>query len=179
MNPLTGDYSLSTPLDFTVRQGFGRVGGRFEKVEGSASFDGDEPSRSSVQVTIRTVSIQTGTKRRDAHLRRSYLRTDAHPLATFASTEVVQLDGAGFRVSGVLTLRGVPKSVTFDLRRDGLRFAGELTLDRRDWQVEWNAVAEGWGLFVGYDVIVRLDVSATRSPRAAESATNAVAAPAE
>jgi polyisoprenoid-binding protein YceI len=164
MNHLTGEYTLATQLDFTVRQGFGQVGGSFEKVEGTAHLDGDDPARSSVQLTIRAGSIQTGNKSRDAHLRRSYLGTTEHPLATFASTEVVQLDGTSFRVTGVLTLGGVTKPITFELEQSReLSFQGELTLDRRDWQVMWNAAAEGWGLFVGNDVTVRMDVTATRS----------------
>jgi polyisoprenoid-binding protein YceI len=156
------DYTLDARLGFTVRQVFSKVHGTFEKVEGSLSAEADDPSSASVRLTIRAGSIQTGNKQRDEHLRRSFLESAEHPLATFASTEVVRLDGTSFRVTGVLTLRGITKSVSFELRqREELRFEGELTLDRRDWQVVWNALAEGCGLFVGYDVRVHLDVTAT------------------
>ncbi len=162
------DYTLDARLGFSVRQVFSKVHGTFEKVEGSLAVDEEDPSSASVELTIRAGSIQTGNKQRDEHLRRSFLGTAEHPLATFASTEVVHVDGNVFRVTGVLTVRGVAKSVSFELTRsEELSFEGELTLDRRDWQVVWNALAEGWGLLVGYDVRVRLDVTATRaeSPR--------------
>jgi polyisoprenoid-binding protein YceI len=157
------DYILEARLGFSVRQVFGQVHGSFEKVEGTLRVDGDEPSSASVELTFRTGSIQTLNERRDEHLRRSFLEAAEYPLATFVSTEVRQLDGGAFRVSGVLTIRGVAKVVSFDLRQgDELTFRGELTIDRRDWQVMWNGLAEGWGLLLGYDVDVRLDVTATR-----------------
>lgn len=157
------DYTLDARLGFTVRQVFGKVHGTFEKVEGSLSVDGDDPASASVELTFRTGSIQTANPRRDEHLRRSFLATAEHPLATFVSTEVVRLDGSAFRVTGVLTIRGVAKSVTFELRQgEELTFQGELRLDRRDWQVKWNGFAEGWGLLLGYDVEVRLEVAAVR-----------------
>ncbi|WP_432936114.1 YceI family protein [Kribbella sp. CA-253562] len=168
---LSGDYELETQLGFTVAQAVaGRVRGRFERVEGTARLDGDDPSQSSVQLTIRTDSIRTGNKRRDQHLCRSFLDTAGHPLATFSSTRVTRLEESAFRVAGLLTLRGVTKPVTLDLElASGLRFHGETTIDRRDWQVVWNAPAEAWGLFVGYDVTVQVDVVATRRPRQAPS----------
>jgi polyisoprenoid-binding protein YceI len=173
---LSGDYELETQLCFTVAQAVaGRVRGRFERVEGTARLDGDDPSRSSVQLTIRTDSIRTGNKRRDQHLCRSFLDTAGHPLATFASTQVTRLGDSTFRVTGVLTLRGVTKPVTVDLElATGPRFTGETTIDRRDWQAVWNAPAEGWGVFVGYDVTVRVEVVATR--RAHQSPSGPVAA---
>ncbi|ONI73808.1 hypothetical protein BWI15_10330 [Kribbella sp. ALI-6-A] len=171
LTQLTGDYELEAQLGFTVAQAVGgRVRGRFERVEGTARLDGDDPSKSSVQLTIRTDSIRTGNKRRDDHLCRSFLDAAGHPLATFSSTQVRRLGESTFRVAGVLTLRGVTKPVTLELKLTaGPRFHGETTIDRRDWQVVWNAPAEGWGLFVGYDVTVQVDVVATRRPRQAPS----------
>lgn len=157
------DYTLDARLGFTVRQMFGKVHGTFEKVEGSLSVDGDDPAGASVELTFRTGSVETANSRRDEHLRRSFLGAAEHPLATFVSTEVVRLDGSAFRVTGVLTIRGAAKSVTFDLRQgEELTFQGELRLDRRDWQVKWNGLAEGWGLLLGYDVEVQLEVVAVR-----------------
>ncbi len=157
------DYTLDARLGFAVRQVFGKVRGSFEKVEGSLSVDGDDPSSARVELTFRTGSIQTANPRRDEHLRQSFLGAGEHPLATFVSTEVVRLDGSVFRVTGVLTMRGDAKSVSFELRQRGeLRFEGELTLDRRDWQVRWNGFAEGWGFLLGYDVDVQLEVTAVR-----------------
>jgi polyisoprenoid-binding protein YceI len=168
---LTGDYELETQLGFTVAQAVaGRVRGRFERVDGTARLDGDDPSKSSVQLTIRTDSIRTGNKRRDDHLCRSFLDTAGHPLATFSSTQVTRLGESAFRVAGVLTLRGVTKPVSLDLELTaGPRFTGETTIDRRDWQVVWNAPAEGWGVIVGYDVTVRVEVVATRRSRESPS----------
>ncbi|GAA1516315.1 YceI family protein [Kribbella lupini] len=157
------DYVLDARLGFSVRQGFGRVRGSFDTVEGSLTVEADDPSTASVELTFRADSIQTRNKRRDDHLRRSFLAAAEHPLGTFVSTEVTRVDDSVFRVTGVLTIRGVAKPMSFDLKQsEELRFEGELTLDRRDWRVVWNALAEGWGLFVAYDVRVRLDVTVTR-----------------
>ncbi|WP_066937423.1 YceI family protein [Microtetraspora fusca] len=173
LSELTGDYVLDTAR---TRIGFGarhtmatRVRGRFEEFEGGAHLDGDDPSKSSARLTVQAKSIQTGNRRRDDHLRGTFLYVDDHPALTFISTTVRSAGPAGFTVTGDLTIRGVTKPVTVDFEltsaeddpRGGfrVRFTGRTTIDRNDWNVNWNAATR---IMVGPKVTLELDVTAIR-----------------
>ncbi|TCM44560.1 YceI family protein [Kribbella sp. VKM Ac-2568] len=173
LDELTGDYVLDTArtrIGFAVRQTITKVRGQFDEFEGSMSLDGDDPSKSSVRLTILTSSIQTRNQRRDDHLRRSFLGTADHPSITFDSTNVVQAGRTTFKVTGDLTIRGVTKPVTlyFDLTgaeddpEGNLRVVleGTATINRKDWGVVWNAAAEGAGLLLGHKVFLEFEATA-------------------
>ena len=148
LNKLTGDYVLDaarTRIGFVARHRLAtRVRGRFDVFEGAVHLAGDDPARSSAQLTIRADSIETGDRRRDAQLRRDFLDTATHPIITFVSTKVEQVRPSAFEVTGDLTIRGIthPVTVPFELvsaPAGGIAFAAALTIERARWQVNWNA----------------------------------------
>ncbi|MFD0412440.1 YceI family protein [Streptomyces sp. NPDC127108] len=173
LSELAGDYVLDAARSrtgFVARHTMGtRVRGHFEAFEGSAHLDGDDPSRSSAELTVRAASIQTHNPKRDEPLRTKFLDADAYPYLTFLSTRVAQVDGTRFEVTGDLTVRGVTKPVTvgFELTgaeqdpAHGLRvaFRGSVTINRKDWGVNWNAAT---GVMVAASVTLEFDVVAVR-----------------
>ncbi|QNE21856.1 YceI family protein [Kribbella qitaiheensis] len=176
LGELTGDYVLDTAntrIGFVIRQVLVmKVRGRYDEFEGSAHLDGDDPSKSSVRLTIQAKSIQTRNKRRDEHLGSAYLDAANHPTITFTSTRVEQVDQTNFKVTGDLTVRGATKPVTvaFELTAAGddpsggfrVGFEGKSTINRNDWGVSWNAVAEGGGALVGEQVTLDFSIVAIR-----------------
>ena len=78
-----------------------------------------------------------------------------------------------YRVTGDLTIRGVTKSITFDSERSGpvidpwgntrVGFSGSLTVNRKDWGVNWNMALEAGGVVVSEKVTLEFDVSATKN----------------
>jgi len=174
LSQLTGDYVLDpaqTRIGFVARHSMAtRVRGEFDAFEGGAHLDGDAPSKSSVELTIRGSSIQTGNPRRDAVLRAKFLAAGEYPTITFASVEVEQVDATTFRVAGELTIRGVTNPVSLDFRLTGaendrrgdlrVRFEGGATINRKDWGVHWTAAM---GL-VSKEVTLELEVAAIRQP---------------
>lgn len=169
---LTGDYVLDTGrtrIGFVSRAMLlGRVRGHFEDFEGSAHLDGDDPSRSRVLLTIRAQSVQTHNQKRDDHLRDAdFFAVDDHPTIAFGSTKVERITGTRFRVTGDLTIRGVARPVTLELRLTGAEsdapggsrvgFTGRATVDRTDWGINW-----GRGM-IGRKVKLEFEVAATRS----------------
>ena len=176
LSELTGDYVLDTTrtrIGFVVRQAMvTKVRGQFDEFEGSAHLDGDDPSKSSAQLTIQAKNIQTRHQRRDDHLRNHFLDTDNHPTITFTSTKAEQVDETNFTVTGDLAIRGVTKPVTVDFELAGAEndpwgnfrvgFEGKLTINRKDWGVSWNAALEGGGVLVSEKVTVEFDVAAIR-----------------
>lgn len=169
---LTGNYVIDatrTRLGFATRQTFAKVRGQFDDFDGRVYLDGDDPSRSTAQIAIRTSSIQTRNRRRDDHLSRSFLHVAQHPTITFTSTRIAPLDASRFRVTGELTIRDVTRPVTIDLaltsaEDTGVAFKGTATIDRRQWGVVWSTTVEGGGAVVGNKVALEFDVAAIRQP---------------
>jgi polyisoprenoid-binding protein YceI len=174
LSELTGDYVLDTAhtrIGFVARAAVvTKVRGQFEEFEGSGHMDGDDPSKSSAQLAIQAKSIQTRNRMRDDHLRRHFLDMDNHPIITFTSTKVEQVDETNFKVTGDLTIRGVTRPVTVDFELTGadndplgnlrVGLEGKATINRKDWGVSWNAAVEDGGVFVSEKVTLEFDVAA-------------------
>ncbi|MCP2341750.1 polyisoprenoid-binding protein YceI [Actinomadura rupiterrae] len=90
LDELAGDYVLDagrSRIGFVAKHtGGSRVRGHFERFEGSAHLDAGDPSRSSVRLTIRADSFQTGSGIRDKLVLKQYLRAQDHATASFTST---------------------------------------------------------------------------------------------
>src|SRR3954471_13506520 len=68
---------------------------------------GEDPTQSSVEVTVNVNSIETRDEKRDGHLRsEDFFHADKHPTMTFRSTSVKPA-GSEWIVEGDLTLHGV------------------------------------------------------------------------
>jgi polyisoprenoid-binding protein YceI len=79
LSELTGDYVLDTAhtrIGFVARAMATKVRGQFDEFEGSAHLDGDDPSKSSTELTIQAKCIQTRNQQRDEHLRSKFLDMD-------------------------------------------------------------------------------------------------------
>ncbi|TMR23418.1 YceI family protein [Nonomuraea turkmeniaca] len=175
LSELTGDYVLDTAhtrIGFVARHRMAtKVRGHFEEFEGSAHLDGDDPSKSSAELTIQAESIQTRNPRRDDPLRSEFLDMRNHPTITFTSIGVKQVDETSFKVTGDLTIRGVTKPVTVDFKLTGAEngprgsfrvcFTGSVTISRKDWGVNWNAATQ---VLVSEKVALEFDIAAIRRP---------------
>jgi polyisoprenoid-binding protein YceI len=158
-------------VTFQVRHLLSRVRGRFSEFEGTIEYDKADPARSSVDVVIRATSIDTNDAQRDAHLRSGdFFLADEHATLTFKSTRITPTGTDTFDVAGDLTIRGVTKPVTLKASYLGtakdpwgnekIGFEGEVTLNRRDYGLLWNAALETGGFLVGDEVKVSLSIQA-------------------
>jgi len=86
---------------------------------------------------------------------------------------VEPLDEETYRVTGDLTIRGVTKPVSVDFEFLGaatdpwgnlrLGFEGSVTVNRKDWGVNWNTTLDSGGVLVGEKVTLEFELSATRN----------------
>lgn len=159
---------------FEVRHLLTRVRGRFGEFSGAIDFDEADPARSRVDIEIRTASIDTRQTDRDAHLRSDdFFAVDRYPVMTFASTAVTARGGNRFDVAGTLTIRDVARPLVVPVAYLGkardpwgnekLAFEGEVTLNRKDFGLTWNAALETGGFLVGDEVKVSLTVQAAEA----------------
>ncbi|NKB38468.1 MAG: YceI family protein [Gammaproteobacteria bacterium] len=99
-----------------VHLGYSVLLGRFNDFGGSFNWDKSNPGSASINVEIKTASIDSNHAERDKHLREEdFLDVEKYPTATFKSTKY-HGDTSGGKMDGVLTLHGVSKPVTLDVK---------------------------------------------------------------
>ena len=174
--PSTGTFVLDkshTEVGFIARHLMvSKVRGRFTDFEGTIVV-ADDPSESSVEVTIQAASINTNDENRDKHVRTNdFLSTDEFPALTFRSTKVELSSGGDWKVNGDLTVRGVTRPIVLDVQFEGviqdpwgnqrLGFTASGEIDRNDFGVSFNAVLETGGFVVSPKVKLEIEAEAVR-----------------
>src|SRR5438094_9469231 len=105
---------------FSVQHlGIASTYGRFNDISGIVVFDKDNPSKSSVELSVPVESLDTHNSIRDKSLKSpEFFDAKQFPAMTFKSTKV---EGTGdtLKVSGDLTIHGVTKPLTVDFKKGG------------------------------------------------------------
>lgn len=106
-----------TAAQFSVRHmGISTVRGAFTKVSGSAQYDPSDPSKTSVEATIDTASVDTRVSMRDNDLKSpNYFDVAKFPTITFKSKAVEPAGEGKLKITGDLTIHGVTKPVELDV----------------------------------------------------------------
>lgn len=160
-------------VSFSVRHMFTKVRGRFTGFSGTIETDGDSLTNGKVSVEIQADTVDTNDAGRDGHLRTNdFFGSEENPSITFVSTSITPRGGNDFLVNGNLTLRGVTRPVTLQAEYDGggktpfgtevASWTAQTEIDRKDFNVSWNAPLEAGGFLVGDDIKIQLDVEAVR-----------------
>lgn len=163
--------SAHTAVQFKVRHLMvSNVRGDFEKVSGKITYDGDDISRSSAEITIDANSINTRVAKRDKHLKSpDFLDAEKYPLLVFQSKKVEKAGKGKLKVTGDLTIRGVTREVVLDVEGptppvkdpQGKKHVGgtaSTTINRKDFGLTWNKAVEAGGLVVGDEVEIIIDI---------------------
>ncbi len=96
--------------------GYSRMVGQFQDWGGSFDFDETKPETSSIQLIIKTESVDTDHAKRDDHLRSpDFFNAVEFPELTFKSTAVKVTGKNTGELTGDVTLLGVTKPVTLDV----------------------------------------------------------------
>lgn len=127
------------------------VSGKFLDFSGTVKSINDENfSNADVALTIFTNSVNTDNAERDKHLcTEDFFNCKKYPEMTFKSTRIRKLTGKEYKVYGDLTINGITKPVTLDLKHngtivdpiDGVTKAGfKLSgmVNRYDFGLKWN-----------------------------------------
>jgi polyisoprenoid-binding protein YceI len=155
-------FSVTHHAVATYRAGFGEFAGTYDAA--TRTFAG----------TVQAASVQTFEMLRGDLVGERFFDAAKHPEISFASTSVRD-DGGALTVEGDLTLKGVTKSVRAAGRAVGpstvAHYDGtvhdhvgidlELTIDRRDFGVDFNNELLAGGLNLGWDVRIELALELT------------------
>ncbi len=175
--PTPGTYAIDkahTEIGFVARHLIGtKVRGRFTEFDGTVTV-ADPVEESRVDAEVTAASISTGVDMRDDHLRTNdFLDAPNHPTLTLKSTGLKQRTDAEWELTADLTIRGVTRSVVFEVEFHGagpglqpgsevLGLSASTEIDRRDFGVSFNGVLEGGNIVVGNKVKIELEVEAAR-----------------
>jgi polyisoprenoid-binding protein YceI len=163
-----------TQIGFSVRHlVISNVQGKFNEFSGTILYDGQDTTKSSVSVTIKAASIDTGVEQRDSHLRSAdFFDAAKYPEVTFQSTRI-EKRGEGYVALGTLTMHGVAKEVALPfaiagpikdpLGKQRMGVEASLTINRQDWGIAYSQTLDNGGLLVGNDVKIELNVEAVQT----------------
>ncbi len=159
-HPAVGTWTLdpaSSSIGFRAKALFGmKVNGRFDRYETSINIGTDAVS-SSVSISIRADSVNTGSKKRDEHLRSgNAFAVTTFPNIEFASTSITET-AAGLDIAGQLHVRDVSKPVTLHATRVAGTGADRYTAETVVMPKEFGITRPGTGkpLTVVIDAVLR------------------------
>jgi polyisoprenoid-binding protein YceI len=150
------------------------VRGSFEKFSGTVNFNEMDPVKSSVDVKIDAASINTRDPQRDAHLRSpDFFDVEKYPYITFKSQRVEQTDENHGKIYGMLTIKGISKTVVLNVEYNGMAkspwgttsagFTANTKINRKDWDLNWNKALETGGVLVGDEISINIELEIVQS----------------
>jgi polyisoprenoid-binding protein YceI len=171
---VTGTWEIDTvhsTLGFAVKHAMvATTRGHFTAFTGGATLDAANPEKSSAWLEIDAASVTTGNDMRDGHLKSAdFFNAEANPTITFKSTSA-KMDGDIVVLTGNLTINGVTHSLDLPWEFGGVAtdpygnvkagFESAVTVNRKDWDLNWNAALEAGGVLVSDKVKLVLEIEA-------------------
>lgn len=164
---------VHSEVGFSVRHMMvSKVRGRFTNFSGQI-VTADDPLQSSVTAEIDLTSIHTGQEQRDQHIQSAdFFEVETYPTMTYKSTGLRVEDGE-YILDGDLTLKGVTRNVPLRLELNGFGpdayggyragFTATGELNRRDFNVNFNAPLQNGGVVVADKIQLQLEIEAVKA----------------
>ena len=177
MNELNGTYVLDpshSTLGFVARHAMiTKVRGSFTDFTGTGHVDGANPAASDVVVEMQVGSVDTRNADRDGHLKSGdFFDIEKYPTITFKSTSIEAIDADSVEITGDLTIKDVTKQVTVPFEFTGaatdpfgnerIGFEGRTEVNRRDFNLTWNAALDTGGVLVSEKIVLEFEISAIK-----------------
>jgi polyisoprenoid-binding protein YceI len=142
------------------------VTGQFQVVQASIKSDDDRFSNAQVSFTADVATISTANEQRDAHLTGAdFFDVEKFPHIQFAANH---FNAASGKITGDLTIKGITKPVTLVVEFAGVNkdpwgntkagFSLSGAINRKDWDLTWNASLESGGLLVSEEVKILAEI---------------------
>ena len=159
---------------FKIRHMMSNTTGSFGDFKGTIVADRENPAKSTVEFSIATASINTGTEDRDKHLRSAdFFDVAQYPEITFKSTKIEPTKTKDlYNVTGNFTMHGVTKQIVLPVQFLGFAkdpwgneragFEIETVLDRKDYGLTWNKGLDAGGMLLSDEVKISINLEAVR-----------------
>ena len=164
---------VHSSVGFAVKHmGLATVRGVFTEFDGFIEI-GEDLSTARAYGRVVVDSLDTHQPPRDEHLRSpDFFDVAQYPELRFESTAITALDEQTYRITGMLTIRGVTKEILLHAEvqgtdvdpwgneRVGLEVAGQLS--RAEYGMTFNQALGSGNMLVGDTVSLALDISAVK-----------------
>ncbi len=146
-------------------QGYSIMRGLFRNFGGTFNFDADDPTASSLEITIDAASVNMFHEGLNDHLKTDdFFGVETHPELHFVSTEVEAMGEDHLVVHGDLTILGQTNPVSLNVIQnklaqtgdgaDKVGFSATTSLDRTDYGMTFGAPN------IGTDVAITIQIEA-------------------
>ncbi len=175
--PAPGVYTVDpvhSTIGFSARHLVAaKVRGHFTEFVGTITI-GDSVATTKVEATVQADSITTNNEMRDGHLKSAdFIDLVNHPTLTLTSTSITDKGHDKLEMVADLTIRGVTKSVTFDVEYLGsgagmapgstvAGFEATAEIDRRDFGVSFEGMLDNGVLVVSNKITLELAIEASK-----------------
>jgi polyisoprenoid-binding protein YceI len=152
-----------------------KVRGQFKQFDASIYTTGDDFMTSEIDCYIDAASVDTGNADRDVHVKApDFFDVENHPQISFIGNSIESVDKDGsYELWGELTIKGISKRIKLDVEFGGVikdpwgnekaAFAINGTVNRKDFELNWNVPLDGGGLLVGEEVKIHAEIQLKRS----------------
>lgn len=138
--------------------------GQITKFDVTANSDDDQFANPNGTFTAEVASIKTGDDQRDGHLQSAdFFNAAEFPTITFVTNKI-----ENEKIHGDLTIKGITKPVVLDFDFGGVNkdpwgqtkagFTISGKINRKDWDLTWNAALETGGFLVGEEVKINVEI---------------------
>ncbi|RID89078.1 polyisoprenoid-binding protein [Peribacillus asahii] len=146
-----------------------KVKGQFDSYTADVeAVDLADLTTASIAFKFDVASINTRSEDRDNHLKSAdFFDVETYPTIDFKSTNITKA-GDDYKVTGDLTIKGVTKTVTFDVEFGGkgtnpwgievYGFEATAKINREEFDLTWNAALETGGVLVGKDIRINVEL---------------------
>jgi len=145
------------------------VKGEFRNFSAEAISEGNDFSSAEASLTIEAASVFTNNDDRDNHLKSAdFFDVENHKELTFEATKIEKVEEGEYKLTGLLTIKGIAKEVTLDMEYGGIMkdpwgnekagFSLEGKINRKEWGLNWNAALEAGGVLVGDEIKISAEV---------------------
>lgn len=139
------------------------ITGSFKNFEGGATSDLNDFENAEIHFALDVDSIDTNQNMRDEHLKSAdFFDAAQFPHITFQSNYFHKVKGDHYKLSGLLTLKGITKPIELDAEYGGterdtdgnirLGFEVEGRISRQEFGLNYMQLTETGGLLIGEDV---------------------------
>jgi polyisoprenoid-binding protein YceI len=139
------------------------ITGSFKNFEGGATSDASDFENAEIHFSLDVDSIDTNQNMRDEHLKSAdFFDAEQFPHITFQSNYFHKVKGDNYKLSGLLTLKGITKPIELDAEYGGTErdangnirsgFEVEGRISRQEFGLNYMQLTETGGLLIGEDV---------------------------
>jgi polyisoprenoid-binding protein YceI len=149
------------------------VTGSFKTFTATVETEGDDFGSAKIDFSAEVASIDSGNEQRDGHLKSAdFFEVEKYPALTFSSTKLEKKDEENYILHGDLTIKGISKPVSITTEFGGIAkdpwgnikagFTLNGKINRKDWELNWNAPIEAGGVLVSEEVKIIAEIQVVK-----------------